>query len=516
MSGLFGINARFPLGVYTGHRFDGTPDPFPDPARLHAALVNAAGQGSTAVLEGNELRPSDAAMAALRWLESNPPTGIRLPSMTPVAVRAVTAYRAEGVVRYEGKRWVDKKTQRAFSDGVAVDGAVGWSWEGVEVPRSVAATLAELCADVSCLGEATSPVILEIGEVVPTEVLRVNLKAYQRGGRRVRTAASGRSAVLVDAHCAARPAKRPTVANDRHTSADSPAPSTVPVEGLSELRYAPVVVEPLAAPWQQVLLLETKERIEPQDRVMWAVALHRALIARIGYGAPPLVTGKYEDGVTPPVNRLAIQYLDASLTAGLGLTDPAFGLMLPGDVAAQDLLMLGGALRDLKGIRSRDKAIRLTPSSRTLDATTFWPAVQPGHRRMWRTHPAVMPETSRRQGGDKPWSLVDAALLSVGFVWRGEFPDVAPRDYRGLVDAVKSAGVKALSPSLVTREVSRYAHKMPKGVVAQPYRTTIDLGSLAPERAMAAIGQTRHLGGGLLVPMDMPTDAAELLFEEAR
>ncbi len=515
MTGRFGINARFPLGVYTGHRSDGTQDLFPDPARLHAALLNAAGQGSSAVLDGDELRPSDAAMAALRWLESNPPTGIRLPRMTSVAQRPVTAYRAEGVVRYENKRWVDKKTQRAFSDGVAVSGEFGWSWDGV-VPRSVAATLGELCADVSCLGEATSPVILEIGDVVPTEVLRDDLKAYQRGGRRVRTAASGRSEALADAHRAVRPAKRPSLADDRHTTGDIARPSPVPVEGLSELRYAPVVDDRPAAPWQQVLLLEADRQVEPQDRVMWAVALHQALIARIGYGAPPLITGKYEGGVTPPVNRLAIQYLDSSLTAGLGLGGPAFGLMLPGNVAAQDLLALGGALRDLNAVHCRQGRMRLISTGRTVEGTAFWPALQPGYRRLWRTHPAVMPEISRRQGSGKPWSLVDAALLSVGFVWRGEFPDIAPRDYRGLVEAMKSSGVTAFSPSLVTRDMPRYAHKMPKGVIAQPYRTTIGLGSLAGQRTVVAIGQTRHLGGGLLVPMDLPADAAELLFEEAR
>jgi len=33
-----GILARFPLGVYQGHKADGSPDAFPDPARLQAAL----------------------------------------------------------------------------------------------------------------------------------------------------------------------------------------------------------------------------------------------------------------------------------------------------------------------------------------------------------------------------------------------------------------------------------------------------------------------------------------------
>jgi CRISPR-associated protein Csb2 len=34
------------------------------------------------------------------------------------------------------------------------------------------------------------------------------------------------------------------------------------------------------------------------------------------------------------------------------------------------------------------------------------------------------------------------------------------------------------------------------------------LGSLAGERPIVAIGQSRHLGGGLLVPYDLPLPAS--------
>src|SRR6478736_2814294 len=109
MSG-FGIIATFPLGTYTGHKRDGSSDPFPDAARLHAALLNAAGQGSAAVLDRNELRPSDQAIGALKWVEENPPTGIRLPRIVRVAATDSIAYRAAGLIPKEGRRWVDDKT----------------------------------------------------------------------------------------------------------------------------------------------------------------------------------------------------------------------------------------------------------------------------------------------------------------------------------------------------------------------------------------------------------------------
>ena len=151
----FGIIATFPLGTYTGHRRDGSPDPYPDAARLHAALLNAAGQGSAAVLDRNELRPSDQSIGALKWFDENPPTGIRMPRIVRVAEGTSIAYRAEGVIRREGVSWVDKKVTRRISDGRQVDGPFGWCWD-TEVPAYVKDTLTDLCADVSCLGEATS------------------------------------------------------------------------------------------------------------------------------------------------------------------------------------------------------------------------------------------------------------------------------------------------------------------------------------------------------------------------
>ena len=54
--------------------------------------------------------------------------------------------------------------------------------------------------------------------------------------------------------------------------------------------------------------------------------------------------------------------------------------------------------------------------------------------------------------------------------------------------------------------VERYVHRMPKHVQCIPYQALLDLGSLTTDSALTAIGQSRHLGGGLLVPVDLPTD----------
>ncbi|MFO7165644.1 MAG: type I-U CRISPR-associated protein Csb2, partial [Mycolicibacterium hassiacum] len=234
MSG-FAIVATFPLGTYTGHRRDGSADPFPDLARLHAALVNAAAQGSSAVLDRTGLRPSERAVNALKWIEQNPPSGIRLPRIVRLTGKDAIAYRAEGVIRKEGGRWVDKKVMRPISDGVAVDGPFGWCWD-TEVPAEVKETLAELCADVCCLGEATSPAVLHVGEIEPTDVLKATATAFEAGGRRVRAPAPGRVDSLLQAHQSARPAKYPTLKQDQHKATEEATPPPVASGGLTELR----------------------------------------------------------------------------------------------------------------------------------------------------------------------------------------------------------------------------------------------------------------------------------------
>ena len=79
----FAIVAEPLLGVYKGHVSSGQLDPLPSPARLHAALVCAAAQGVRAVVAGDDLRPCDADLEALRWLEANPPDGIAVPQTLP-------------------------------------------------------------------------------------------------------------------------------------------------------------------------------------------------------------------------------------------------------------------------------------------------------------------------------------------------------------------------------------------------------------------------------------------------
>ena len=133
--------------------------------------------------------------------------------------------------------------------------------------------------------------------------------------------------------------------------------------------------------------------------------------------------------------------------------------------------------------------------------------------RLWSVLPAVV--ETRAQG--KSWTLADAIKLSVGLVWKSqlggaEWADLrGERRYRAVVARTREAGVRVLSARpLPTSRVDQFVHKVPGDLLPLPYEATVELGELdAWGTGFAAIGQSRHLGGGLLVPNDVSGDLAE-------
>ena len=70
----------------------------------------------------------------------------------------------------------------------------------------------------------------------------------------------------------------------------------------------------------------------------------------------------------------------------------------------------------------------------------------------------------------------------------------------------ETAEAKVLEAHRVTQNPAAYAYKLPRTLPAEPWRGVVDLGNLATDSTLVAIGQSRHMGGGLLVPFDVPTE----------
>jgi CRISPR-associated protein Csb2 len=511
------IRARFPLGIFLGHQPDGQSAQYPDTARLHAALLHSAGKGSFAVDINGDLRATPASLSALQWLENHPPSVISMPRVERVALpgEPTRSFRDEGVFEAAQREAPDRrKVAKRQSDAVALAGPFGWAWEE-DAPADVVATIAGLCEDVSCLGEADTPVILEVGDVDPTHWLdRANTAFPAPGGVPMRTPLPGRVDELERDYAVARPKLPPSAARDRYAIAQRPSSHTPGAARTVQALYrakAPVIPD---LPWVAATAIPVGRSINPTERVLWCVALHRALTAFLGDAALSLLTGRYIEGCPQPANRVAIQFLDADVLGREDCPHGAFLLLAPSGASPEDLAVVSRCARGVRDVYRRgESAISLAPEV-AVDVEDFWPAPGRGQVRYWRTVPGIVTETRRQRAGG-PWSLEDAALLAIGHVFRdrlGEGPADSAR-YRWIVDEVRRWGVTVhdVHPIHDSR-VERYAHKLPKGVVAQPFTARFHLADLVSDTALLAVGQSRHLGGGLLVPADESAASARALY----
>lgn len=522
----FAILAELPLGTYRGAGPDGRPEPLPSVARLHSALLCAAGFGPRAVSgsDNDSLDPSEADVAALRWLEGNPPDSVHIPALEVNGGRAV-AWRDDGTMeKPPGKRTPPtdalrvRKLGKQPDAGTAVSGQFAWIWKEAP-PESVRASLEQLCLDVAYLGTSESPVRLSATsttDVAATHRLNREAGLFTVGATGIERPLSGRLAELRTAHHAMT-GTIPAVTRDRFTPSSDESRSPVPPRTAVETAwYSPMRAETADVPWPQVIIVPVAATIPAQDsipeldRVAWAVAAHQALIRYLGYGAPAMITGSYPQGSRKPANRVALHLLDAGMPVN-GRQQSALAILVPKDADAADLDALRQAAENLTVLygprRNRGKPLELdTGNIRVVDGNRFWLPPEPGKIRLWRTVPAAIPDT--RGTRDADWNFAHAALLSVAFAWKERLPKVSGRGaayYRSLASHASQAGVAVVHAKAVrTSDVARYVHKINEHAVVRPYTAYLSMGSLAGPQTIQAIGQTRHLGGGLLIPVDVP------------
>lgn len=500
------IRARFPLGVFQGHQPDGAPARFPDTARMLSALVHAAGTGSTAVIAGDDLTPSPQAVAALRWLEAHPPSALRVPS--GIEPRRVRAYRSEGVLAKDNETGeiADKKSPGWQSDAIAISDYVGWAWDE-EAPDEVVAQVDLLLADVSCLGEADSPVVMELGDIEPTHLRGGNQDGFAHPqDLQVRTPAAGRFDALQEQYTQGRRGKPPGPGKSDGVGQMPFSPRPV-VSSLRTMSYQEVDPVRADVPWDRAWAFLVDRRVPADERVRWCVAIHRALVSRLGAEAPAVVTGHYGKGVAQPANRVAIQFVEgpiqeAALQAGAVL------VLAPTGCPPAELAALERAIAGLHEVRGGKLGVLHLERQGVVDPANFWLPPHPGMRRRWRAVPAYVPETRRQRVPG--WTMADAALVSVGHLFRDRLEATDARGasrFTAMTQQVRRWGVRVVEANLIPDSRSeRYVHKMPRDLVCQPVELVLDLAEVVSAETLLALGQSRHLGGGLLYPMDVGGD----------
>lgn len=496
--------ARFPLGVYYGHQPDKAMEFAPSPARLHSALLNSASQGSMS----DAGMPTDDSLRALRWLESNPPDGLYHPgSMRTGTSRHSFIYRE--VSSINSKHRTEK---RRISDGVAVSEYFGYRWSSI--PDDISNIVVTLAEDVSCLGEAQSIAVLEEGEFEPNLLLDHEAHAFTVGGQPQDIPLPGRTDELIAADQVAKGKKVPSVSSDKVSRSELPKAPAWPQRNLTRAIFrTPESSSEGSGPWKLATLFKLDKEVPTHLRVELSTAMHRAIISRIGQDVTPVITGKYlDDSVERPANRLAIQYLPPELGVHFGVDGPVLALFIPNSANSEDVrqIAMSQSVRKLWSKRLGD--IKVDHTGITISSDEFWPAPSPRMKRLWKPLTPIVAETRRvpLSGGDR-WTLADSCLLSIAFVWRDDFPVTGKGSarYIALRDEVLRMGTRVFNPKSIGKRSADYAHRQSASVPTQPYTATIDLGELASERTAIMIGQSRHLGGGLLVPVDIPVQKYE-------
>lgn len=507
----FSITAQPVLGIYRGHGADGTIEPLPSVDRLMSALLCAAGFGPRAVERAGELQPSDVDQVALRWLEQNPPQLIHVPPLSVCTATAI-AYRDDGTL---GKGKVVNKIGKQDA-AVAVAGPFVWTWTA-DAPEQVMEALGELCGDVPSIGTSESPMIVRLSE--PADYSNHERAPDDSAfdptpGLDVTVPVTGRFDELTGAFRVDRkPGRR-----DAGVSSSERSVRPVPARSATtQVRYRERLSAVAEVPWPDVYLVPLDRRPALSERVRWSEAAHKALIRILGAESPPALTGAVAPGTRRQANNIALHFVDETMPIVLPADCvSALAVMLPRNLPGADHAAVLRALGNLDVIfpsRVDHRHQKLAPVRRVgrdlliRRGDRFWNPPEPGMTRFWKTFPAAVPDTRGYAG----WGFTHAALLSLGFVWR-DMPDFPTPRGRGeardsaLAAAAADRGMAIIDVRPVrSSNVGELVHAVNPHAVVRPYLATIHLGDSVPSSAVLAIGQSRHFGGGLLVPDDRPS-----------
>lgn len=483
------VRVAFPRAAYSGAEL-GTPEELPSPARIHAAFVAAAAGGPHARVEGRVLRAQDRHRTAVRWLEDHEPLGVAGPTLRS------TSY---GARRYRYRAAVGHANETDFEPFSALDGPVTYAWP--EPSEEVVEGLRELAPEITHVGRADGTAIVKVAlGAFDLEAQDVLARAMGRGpGRPLRVARTGRFDALASAHLQASKAGHHSSGTRSVQASDQPVPSAGE-EATVLRRFAPAVARgswAFSEAWRVELRgAVPRWALRLDRRVAVAVAIHRAVVAAIAADVPAFVSGRDGDGPLRGPGHLAIHPVPAS--GGLSVI-----LGLPSGVPEADRATLLDALGARPKVRLAARTVRLgTPA--ISPALPFWP----GEGALMVT---AVPMVLDNAGGPRrgSWTLDDAVICSVGYALRGVLEEAGMEWGTGwsfrqaLVGKLRDRGVRARARR-VPRGAAQFAHRAPRDQLLVAVEALVNLGDLASTPGgLLALGRSRHLGGGLLAPVDV-------------
>ncbi|OZG65047.1 type I-G CRISPR-associated protein Csb2 [Bifidobacterium eulemuris] len=566
----FAISAKFLLGTYQGRDSGGVPECYPSPDRLYKALVSTAytvfGFERPDRSQAEELSDNDI-LKALRWLEGNPPDAVFLPRAYFSADRAsseAVVFRQKGYIEKSKGQQRPKVSSASASTSVTyaddtTDGLLTWQWEQ-EPAEDVANTLSLLCWEVPYLGEACSKVRLTTSKLhggdypLSGSLQKDDSAKFCNLGRRGNVLFAcpgvGRLDELKRGYEQVNPSRSNKAVRGKEDEQNLLA--AVPMlDTVEEASYSyPVNDEAklgLQKPWPDFIVIpviaDPAENSDEQwlpdqsDYVGWSVALHRFLVKQWGLNPPACLTGKYASDMYRPANNIGIQILSEGLGKATDLLSdevkkcglPAFLLMLPQTMSDEERTRLYEVCQRSRGRRvylSRHVGRIQLGEARYVHDGALWRAPDDDRTRFWRPFPLSVAETrplSPDPESGRRWRTREALYLSLGHVWRDAFADSQsvdeqPKKYEARMWSLSNRVVDSATfyvcdeRPVFTVNMQDYAHHID---AANVLRGMSGLISIAPKEseslscAAMAIGQSRHLGGGLLLPVDITNDLVD-------
>jgi CRISPR-associated protein Csb2 len=513
------VRADFILGFYKGHKM-GEPEDVPSPERLHAALL--AGACGLERLEGKHpekvLDRQDLELFA--WLEKNAPDAIVLPEIVSSGSNARSswpiAFRNKGEIK---KRKIDTNKPCFAMERTYLDGPIAWYWE--DCPNDmITKRLRDVAQEVPYLGGSESRVALEVRSVIsiPQEALRRCRISPSLDARAFRVPREGYTEELQKSFNSHEGGKEEEGGRrEQDVLGDNEKEKTrhCTFNCVSYICYAKEAarVDVPNVPWTSGYALRVENRrLTREEYVRCSVGLHRALASQFGDALPKVMQ---RASALPLANGLAIQVIAAGMPACALTPDDGHDhllVMLPKNAPAGEEAQVVRALSKITFLNAgKSGRLDVTFLGERLDLAHFWSPQRQGARRLFTTEPLFISDCrppKRGRGTDAGWTVDDDARVAFAHVWRDQGFVTVTRGDRGreeLSRMVADAGVAVGGGRVVPLADARdFVHHTNRGTMLVGEWATIDMGSLGRDECVCAIGQTRHLGGGLLVPVDIP------------
>ncbi len=527
------ISAEFLFGYYQGHDRAHHSEKYPSIARLQSAFISAAYSVATydKNTEGSLTKDGDVRelpeylKAAVEWFESNPPDAISFPNGIANETGEVIAFRNKEkykVSKGDSFFITEPQGERAVSR-TALDGPVIWWWQN-SPDHNTFVLLKKLSTEIAYLGEVSSPVKISV-----TEISKIPADAYQHlEGHNLNYANDIKCPVPICGR--ADFLQREYLQNNSkipkkegsHLDKSGEFPLPVSYKGVvTEFYRSPQPVFQ-NVPWQTGTLLQVeKDNGDPwipleKDYLRWAVVLHRALVKICGDNLPIFLGGKrlkrFNPQLKQPANGLSIQILspDMPLSFEFANKGSAFLLMFPNDAQNEDIALIKSITR--RGLKLYGKGlgrIHVKTAQENIDLTSLWKNPDAGNQRWWRPYPLYVSDSRPPSKYGQKWTIADAMRVSIGYVFRDKFHVSGNSDQRQLLlsKLVTESEIEIIGEhSLHPENPNNYIHHMNKGSFFLAGTALINFGELLGkcQTAALAIGQTRHLSGGFLVPIDIP------------